>query len=307
MLKTCKRRLAPKVTVSQACRVLEVSRSSYYANVAVHKQRLAEPALCAVSVHLKAAFAASHKAYGIRRLRTAMAERGQPMGRHWVRTLMRLNGLRPVWRRKFVHTVDSKHCLAVSPNVLNRQFAQALPNQVWVADITCIRTKSGWLYLAAVLDLHSRKIVGWAMANAMPAALVCAALQMAIIQRNPASGLIVHSDRGTQYASSEHQALPAKHGLVGSMSRKGNCWLNDELGAVMERFFLNLKMERVWLKDYANHAEATNDIADYIVGFYNSIRLRSKLGNLSPNAFKRESTIKNLLNCPKFLDHYRVY
>ena len=233
-----------------------------------------------------------------------MAERGQPMGRHRVRTLMRLNGLRPVWRRKFVHTTDNKHCLAVSPNVLNRQFEQALPNQVWVADITYIRTKSGWLYLAAVLDLHSRKIVGWAMANAMPAALVCAALQMAIIQRNPASGLIVHSGRGTQYASSEHQALLAKHGLVGSMSRKGNCWLNDELGAVMERFFLNLKMERVWLEDYANHAEATNDIADYIVGFNNSIRLHSKLGNLSTNAFERESTIKNLSNCPKLLDYY---
>ena len=122
----------------------------------------------------------------------------------------------------------------------------------------------------------------------MPAALVCAALQMAIVQRNPAVGLIVHSDRGTQYASAEHQALLAKHGLVGSMSRKGNCWDN----AVMERFFLNLKMERVWQKDYANHAEATNDIADCVVDFYNSISPHSELGSLSPNAFKRESTLK---------------
>jgi transposase InsO family protein len=282
-------------TVSHACRVLDVSRSGYYANVAVRKQRLAEPALCAASVHLKAAFAASHKAYGSRRLRAAMAERGHPMGRHRVRTLMKLNGLRPVWRRKFVHTTDSKHGLAVSPNVLDRQFKQALPNRVWVCDITYIRTKSGWLYLAAVLDLHSRKIVGWAMSPAMPAGLVCAALQMAIIQRNPAPGLIIHSDRGTQYASGEHQALLAKHGLVGSMSRKGNCWDN----AVMERFFLNLKMERVWHKDYANHAEATNDIADYIVGFYNSIRLHSKLGNMSPNAFERESTSKKSIKLSK--------
>ena len=217
-----------------------------------------------------------------------MAERGQPMGRHRVRILMQLNSLRPVWRRKFVHTTDSKHGLAVSPNVLDRQFEQALPNRVWVAAITYIRKKSDWLYLAAVLDLHSRKIVGWAMANAMPAALVCAALQMAIVQRNPAPGLIVHSDRGTQYASSEHQALLTKYGLVGSMSRKGNCWDN----AVMERFFLNLKAERVWQKDYANHSEAMNDIADYIVGFYKSIRLHSKLGNLSPNALERESTSK---------------
>ena len=286
LVEDLQKKACPKVAVSQACQALGVSRSGYYANVAAHKQRLTEPVVCAASVHLKAAFAASHKAYGSRRLRTAMAVRGLAMGRHRVRTLMRLNGLRPVWRRKFVHTTDSKHSMAVCPNVLNRQFEQTLPNQAWVSDITYIRTRSGWLYLAAVLDLHSRKIVGWAMASAMPAALACAALQMAIVQRNPAPGLIVHSDRGTQYASAEHRALLAKHGLVGSMSRKGNCWDN----AVMERFFLNLKMERVWQKDYANHAEATNDIADYIVGFYNSTRLHSKLGNLSPNAFEREST-----------------
>ena len=288
LVEDLQKKACPRAAVSQACRVLEVSRSGYYAQQAAYKRHLAEPSVCAESVHIKAAFTASHKAYGSRRLRIAMAERGMTMGRHRVRTLMRLNGLRPVWRRKLIHTTDSKHGLAVSPNVLNRQFEQALANQVWVADITYIRTRSGWLYLAAVLDLHSRKIVGWAMANAMPAGLVCAALQMAIIQRNPAPGLIVHSDRGTQYASAEHQALLAKHGLIGSMSRKGNCWDN----AVMERFFLNLKMERVWHKDYANHAEATNDIADYIVGFYNSIRLHSKLGNLSPNAFERESTAK---------------
>jgi transposase InsO family protein len=155
-----------------------------------------------------------------------------------------------------------------------------------------LRTRSGWLYLAAVLDLHSRKIVGWAISPAMPAGLVCAALQIAIVQRNPAAGLIVHSDRGTQYAGAEHQAVLRKYGFVGSMSRKGNCWDN----AVMERFFLNLKMERVWQKDYANHAEATNDVADYIVGFYNATRLHSKLGNMSPNAFERESTLKKSIN-----------
>ena len=123
------------------------------------------------------------------------------------------------------------------------------------------------------------------MAPEMPATLVCTALQMAIVQRKPAAGLVVHSDRGTQYASAQHQGLLKKYGLIGSMSRKGNCWDN----AVMERFFLNLKMERVWQKDYANHNEAMTDVADYIVGFYNSIRLHSKLGNLSPNAFERQS------------------
>jgi transposase InsO family protein len=288
LVEDLQKKACPKVAIVKACRILEVSRSGYYAHQASIKQRLVAPVVCAASVHLKAAFAASHKAYGSRRLTTSMAERGIAMGRHRVRTLMRLNGLRPVWRRKFVHTTDSKHGLAVSANVLNRQFEQALPNTVWVCDITYIRTRSGWLYLAAVLDLHSRKIVGWAMSPAMPAALVCAALQMAIVQRNPAPGLIVHSDRGTQYASAEHQALLQKYGFMGSMSRKGNCWDN----AVMERFFLNLKMERVWQKDYANHAEASNDIADYIVGFYNAERLHSKLGNMSPNAFERESTLK---------------
>ena len=119
---------------------------------------------------------------------------------------------------------DSRHTMPVSPNVLARQFDQPLPNQAWASDITYLHARSGWLYLAAVLDLHSRKIVGWAMAPEMPATLVCAALQMALVQRNPCAGLNVHSDRGTQYASGAHQALLTKHGLVGSMSRKGNCW-----------------------------------------------------------------------------------
>ena len=138
----------PKVAVVKACRVLEVSRSGYHAHQTAVKQRLANPVVCAASVQLKAAFAASHKAYGSRRLRTAMAKRGMVMGRHRVRALMRLNCLRPVWRRKFVHTTDSKHGLAVSANVLNRQFEQALPNSVWVCDITYIRTKSGSVALS---------------------------------------------------------------------------------------------------------------------------------------------------------------
>lgn len=274
------------VSVSQACRILEVSRSGFYA--AAQRHRTA-PVVCAASMHLKAAFAASGQAYGSRRLRTAMHVRGVTMGRHRVRSLMRANGLRSVWKRKFIHTTDSKHTMPVSPNVLARQFKKPLPNQAWVCDITYIRTRSGWLYLAAVLDLHSRKIVGWAMAPEMPATLVCTALQMAIVQRNPAAGLVVHSDRGTQYASAQHQGLLKKYGLVGSMSRKGNCWDN----AVMERFFLNLKMERVWQKDYANHSEAIVDVADYIVGFYNCTRLHSVLGNLSPNAFERKSATQH--------------
>jgi transposase InsO family protein len=198
---------------------------------------------------------------------------------------MRKHRLKPIWKPKFIHTTDSNHNLPVFENVLNRQFKQASANQAWVADITYIRTQSGWLYLAAVLDLYSRKVVGWTMAPNMPADLVCSALQMAITQRQPVPGLIVHSDRGSQYASGEYQQLIERNGFVGSMSRKGNCWDNS----VMERFFLNLKMERVWRQNYANHLEAINDITDYIVCFYNSTRLHSALRNMSPNTYEKES------------------
>jgi len=272
------------VPVTQSCRVLEISRSGYYA---ARKRDRIQPMVCEVNVHLKAAFAASGGAYGSRRLRTELAARGQHIGIYRLRRLMRKHGLRSVWKRKFVHTTDSNHDLAISPNVLNRQFNPTQPNQAWVSDITYIRTRSGWLYLAVVLDLFARKVVGWSMAPHMQATLVCRALQLAIAQRQPAPGLVVHSDRGSQYASDSHQALLSKYALIGSMSRKGNCWDN----AVMERFFLNLKMERVWQKDYANHTEAMNDVADYIVNFYNSQRLHSKLGNLPPNAFEQKAAI----------------
>lgn len=272
------------VTVERLCRVLGVSRSGYYG--ARQRAKLA-PKACLVSTQLKAEFAASGRVYGSRRLCAVLRARGLGIGRHRVRRLMRENRLRALWRRKFMHTTDSGHALPVSDNLLARRFNPSRPNQAWVSDITYIRTRSGWLYLAVVLDLYARKVVGWAMAPTMHAELVCAALQLAIAQRQPAPGLIVHSDRGSQYASALHQALLARHGLVGSMSRKGNCWDN----AVMERFFLNLKMERVWQRDYANHAEATSDIADYIVSFYNSVRLHSTLGNLPPNAFEHQSAI----------------
>ena len=273
------------VPVGHLCRVLGVSRSGYYG--CRQRAKLA-PKACLVSTQLKAEFAASGKVYGSRRLSAVLCAQGLRIGRHRVRRLMREHGLRSLWRRKFVHTTDSGHALPVSANVLARRFNPSGPNQAWVSDITYIRTRSGWLYLAVVLDLYARKVVGWAMAPTMHAELVCAALQLAIAQRQPTPGLIVHSDRGSQYASALHQALLARHSLVGSMSRKGNCWDN----AVMERFFLSLKTQRVWQRDYANHADAMTDIADYIVGFYNSVRLHSKLGNLPLNAFEQQSAIK---------------
>ncbi len=270
--------------VGHCCRILSVSRSAYYEA----QRRSAKPVLCKASVHLKAAFTASHQSYGSRRLVTAMANQGFLVGRYKVRRMMRQAGLKPVWKRKFVHTTDSKHNLPVAANVLNRQFNPVAPDLAYVTDITYIRTGAGWLYLAIVLDLYARKVVGWAMAPNMPAELVCAALNMAIQQRRPAPGLIVHSDRGSQYASELYQELLDEYGFVCSMSRKGNCWDN----AVAERFFLNLKMERVWQRQYANHAEARKDITAYIVGFYNTERLNSVLGNLPPAVFERKMAEK---------------
>jgi Transposase and inactivated derivatives len=269
------------VPVQRSCQALAVSRSGYYA---ARQRAKHAPAVCTTTVRLKSLFEASGRSYGSRRLCVDLNKQGIRIGRYRVRSLMRACQLKPVWKRKFVHTTDSKHNLPVFDNVLNRQFKPAKTNQAWVADITYIRTRCGWLYLAAVLDLYSRKIVGWAMAPNMPAGLVCSALQMALCQRQPAPGLIVHSDRGSQYASQDYRDLLDRYGLQGSMSRKGNCWDN----AVMERFFLNLKMERVWRRDYANHQEAIGDVTDYIVGFYNSKRLHSKLGYLPPNVYERD-------------------
>ena len=201
---------------------------------------------------------------------------------------MRAQQLTPIWKRMWVPTTDSRHHLPVFENLLNRQFNPAAANQAWVADITYIRTRPGWVYLAAVLDLYSRKVVGWALAQSMPADLVCAALRMAIGHRHPPPGLIMHSDRGSQYASAEYRALLTRYDMQGSMSRKGNCWDN----AVMERFFLNLKMERVWQRDYANQSEATHDVSHYIVGFYNSLRLHSTLGYQSPNNYEQHKAEK---------------
>lgn len=266
-----------KARVVRLCQVLGVSRSGLYAA----RRRRAAPQACALAEPLRAAFQASGSNYGSRRLRAALKRQGLAVGRHRVRRLMKQHGLKARWRRKFAHTTDSRHDLPVASNVLDRQFNPQAPDRGWVADITYIRTGRGWLYLAVVLDLYSRKVVGWAMAPNMAAELVCTALRMAIVLRKPAPGLIVHTDRGSQYASQAHRDLLERHGLIASMSRKANCWDN----AVMERFFLNLTMERVWQTEYANHGEAIADINQYIVGFYNTHRLHSTLGYLSPTDY----------------------
>lgn len=268
--------------VARLCRVLRISRSGFYE---ARQQREKPAVICPIRVKLKAAFLAADECYGSRRLVNVLRNDGVLVGRFKVRRMMKENGLRPSWKRKFIHTTDSNHDLPVAENLLNRQFNPSAINQSWVADITYIRTRSGWLYLAAVMDLFSRKIVGWAMAPHMRSELVCGAMQLAIAQRQPGPGLIAHSDRGGQYAGAAYQSLLGRHGMRCSMSRKGNCWDN----AVMERFFLNLKMERVWRRDYANHGEAMKDITDYIVRFYNDGRLHSRLGYVPPNQYEKQA------------------
>lgn len=204
---------------------------------------------------------------------------------------MQKERLKPVWKPKFMSTTDSRHDLPVAENKLNRQFNPSHPNTHWTSDITYIRTHTGWHYLAVVMDLFSRRIIGWAMNPSMPAEPVCHALKMVIQARKPAAGLIVHSDRGSQYVSHEYQHLLNKYGFICSMSRKGNCWDNS----VMERFFLNLTMERVWQREYANRLEATKDIVDYIVGFYNFLRLHSTLTNLPPISFEKNYLVKKTI------------
>jgi putative transposase len=270
--------------IQRICRVLAVSRSGFYE----YNQRPPLRADVAVEVQLKAVFAASGRSYGSRRLKMALRDHGYHFGRYKIRRLMGEYGLKATWKRKFIHTTDSKHDLPVAENILNRQFDQDAPNRAWTSDISYVRTRSGWLYLAVVMDLFSRRIVGWAMASHMQTSLICDALNMALQQRKPPRGLLLHSDRGSQYASHDYQALLKRHGIVCSMSRKGNCWDNS----VMERFFLNLKMERVWQQDYANHGEAIRDITGYIVGFYNTSRLHSKLNYLSPVIYERQMAAK---------------
>ena len=268
----------------QCCRVLTAGRAGYYQ----HQKRAMVVVDATVMVKVKAAFFASGRTYGSRRICHALAGQGIAIGRYQVRRLMREAQCRPVWKRKFIHTTDSKHHMPVADNILNRQFNVAHPDIAWVSDMTYIRTRQGWLYLAVVMDLYARKIVGWACAPTMQTHLISRALSKAIQLRQPAPGLILHSDRGSQYASADYQTLLVQHGIVCSMSRRANCWDNS----VMERFFLNLKMERVWQREYANHAEAERDITDYIVGFYNCSRLHSTLGYLSPAAFERKNSEK---------------
>ena len=222
--------------------------------------------------------------YGKRRMSDALKKHGIVCGRHRAKTLMKLSGVSVRRRKKFRVTTDSKHNLPVAPNLLNRKFNAENPNKAWASDITYVWTVEGWLYLSVILDLYSRRIVGWAVSNRINKQLVEDALRMAIYRRKPKPGAIFHSDRGSQYCSLDFQRLLKSHGLISSMSRKGDCWDN----AVVESFFGSLKTERVVFTKYKTRDEAKQDIIDYIEMFYNSKRSHSYLGYFSPLEFEQQ-------------------
>jgi len=220
-------------------------------------------------------------AYGWPRMVSELKERGIPVGKERVRLLMKQHGIKARHKRKYRATTNSKHDLPVAPNRLEQDFTTQRCEQVWTADITYIPTSEGWLYLAIVLDLHTRMIVGWSMDSRMTRELVLSALRMAYYRRKPEAGVIHHSDRGCQYCSTDYQALLKEYGMLASMSRKGNCWDN----APTESFFNSLKNERTHHARYVTRNEARRDTFEYIEMFYNRRRRHSALKYLSPAAY----------------------
>ena len=220
-------------------------------------------------------------AYGSPRMLREVRARGFPAGKERVERIMRENGIRARHKRRYKATTDSKHALPVAPNVLDRDFTPRAPNQTWTADLTYVWTAEGWLYLAIVLDLFNREIVGWSIKPRMTADIVTDALTMAWFRRKPGPGLIHHSDRGSQYASHAFQEKLTEYGMICSMSRKGNCWDN----APSESFFNSLKNERVHGTRYETRDEAIADLFAYIEVFYNRSRRHSTLGYKSPTQF----------------------
>ena len=268
--------------ISWLCEALLVSRSGYYD----WRRRQRQPGTRATENlqlrhQIREAFARSRNSYGSPRLARAL---GRPGQRNRIARLMRREGLWARQRSKYrVATTDSRHAGPIAPNRLQGLTTQR-PDQVWVTDATCVLTGQGWLYLVAVLDVYTRRVLGWAMHDHLDAALMIGALRMAITRRRPPPGLIVHSDRGAQYASAAYRQVLTAHGLLASMSRKGNCYDN----AFIESFWSSLKYETVYHRRFATRAEARTALFDYIEVFYNRIRLHSSLGYVSPITFESQ-------------------
>ena len=273
--------------VDQMCTVLQVSRSGYYAwqerqgrPPGPRAQRRAELVEKIEQVHRE-----NRQVYGSPRVYQELKAQGEAVCENTVAKLMREQQIRAVTHRRFkVKTTDSSHTHPVAPNVLERQFDQDLPDRAWAADITYVPTEEGWLYLAAVIDLCSRKVVGWAMADHLRAELCTDALEMALAGREPTEGLIHHSDRGVQYACNDYRGMLEENGIQCSMSGRGDCYDN----AVVESFFKTLKTELVYQHEYRTREEAKRSIFEYVEVFYNRKRRHSSLGYLSPCEYEAQ-------------------
>ena len=268
--------------VIEMARVLGVQPSGFHAwqqrEPGVRQQRRTE-----LAVEIKAVHAHFRGVYGAPRIQRELQKQTVKVCENTVAAIMRQLGLRSKRVRKFVpSTTDSKHAHPIAPNSLGREFRAERPNQKWVTDITYIETGEGWLYVAAVLDLYSRKIVGWSMAEHLRAELVLDALSMALARRRPGAGLLHHSDRGVQYACDAYRRMLKENAIECSMSRTGNCYDN----AVMESFWSTLKTELVYHEDYATRKQARHSIFEYMEAFYNRIRMHSSIGYVSPEAFE---------------------
>lgn len=269
--------------VRMLCRLLAVSRAGFYAwrrNGPSAREREDVQ----LGVEVAAIYAEKRGRYGSPRVHDELHDRGRRVGRKRVARLMRERGLRARGgRRTRPQTTDSCHRLPVAPNLLARDFRVDEPNLVWVGDITYLPTREGWLYLAVLLDLFSRRVVGYALSERIDAELVLAALRRAIVARRPAGALLHHSDRGSQYASHAYRAELDRHGLVASMSRRGDCYDN----AVAESFFSTLEMELAAESEWATKAQAAAAVCEYIDGFYNPVRRHTTIGSMSPIEFER--------------------
>jgi transposase InsO family protein len=264
------------------CDALDVSPAGYYAwrdRPASDRQQRHDALLVAI----RAIHAEFKARYGSPRIHAELAARGQGCCVNTVAKLMRNHGIQARTARKLRCTTDSTHNLPVAENLLDRQFDPDSANEAWVADITYIPTREGWLYLAAVEDLYSRRVVGWSIAEHLESRLVVDALALAVERRLPGEGLLAHSDRGSQYASDHYQSLLARHGITCSMSRRADCWDN----APMESFFASLKKELVHDADFVTWAEARAAIVEYIEVFYNTRRRHSSLGYVSPAEYEQ--------------------
>jgi transposase InsO family protein len=270
--------------VETMCRVLKVSRTGFYGSLIrlVSERRIQDEV---IKDHILQIYRKSRRIYGSPRIHRKLGKQGIHCGKKRVERLMKEAGIQGIQKRKFRVTTDSKHNLPVAENILNRNFGTGAPNMLWVTDITYVNTDEGWLYLAAVMDLYSRKIVGYSLQPYITRDLVIEAMKMAVANRHPGRGLIAHSDRGSQYASYDYQQLLWQNGIICSMSRKGNCWDN----APAESFFKTLKTELVYHHRYETRAEARLEIFEYIEVFYNRFRLHSAIGYETPEDYEKQS------------------